>query len=108
MPCTLPYSGKLSREKTFANFAVLWLFTKVFFTKFGGIASFGAAKASNPRKFSLKFSRYTVSDVMLAWILQIVVFYNCEVGCHLLIYSGVSIKILEQAFFKLVRYSGST
>ena len=32
------YSGKLSREKTFANFAVLWLFAKVFFAKFGGVA----------------------------------------------------------------------
>ena len=30
-----PYSGKLSGEKTFANFAVLWLYAKVFFTKFG-------------------------------------------------------------------------
>ena len=36
------YSGKLSREKTFANFEVLWLFAKVFtFSKFGGVASFG-------------------------------------------------------------------
>ena len=35
----LPYSGKLSREKTFANFTVLWLFAKVFFAKFGGVAS---------------------------------------------------------------------
>ena len=32
---TLPYSGKLSREKTFMNFAVLWLYTKVFSAKFG-------------------------------------------------------------------------
>jgi len=31
----VPYSGKLSREKTFANFAVLWLYAKVFSTKFG-------------------------------------------------------------------------
>ena len=31
------YSGKLSREKTFANFAVLWLFMEVFPTKFGGV-----------------------------------------------------------------------
>ena len=30
-----PYSGKLSRKKTFANFAVLWLFAKVFSVKFG-------------------------------------------------------------------------
>ena len=44
----IPYSGKLSREKTFANFAVLWLFMKVFSTKFWGVLSFGAAKTSNP------------------------------------------------------------
>ena len=31
----VPYSGKLSREKTFANFAALWLYAKVFSTKFG-------------------------------------------------------------------------
>ena len=31
----IPYSGKLLREKTFANFAVLWLFMKVFSVKFG-------------------------------------------------------------------------
>ena len=35
----LPYSRKLSREKTFADFAVLWLFAKVFSAKFGGMAS---------------------------------------------------------------------
>ena len=40
----IPYSGKLSREKTFANFTVLWLFAKVFSVKFGGMASFGAAE----------------------------------------------------------------
>ena len=34
------------------HFAVLWLFAKVFSAKIGGVASFGAAKASNPRKFS--------------------------------------------------------
>ena len=45
----LLYSGKLSREKTFA---VLWLFVKVFSAKFGGVASFGAPKASNPQNFS--------------------------------------------------------
>ena len=31
----VPYSGKLSREKTFANFVVLWLYANVFSTKFG-------------------------------------------------------------------------
>ena len=35
--CTklIPYGGKCSREKTFVNFAVLWLFAKVFSAKFG-------------------------------------------------------------------------
>ena len=28
--CVVPYSGKLSRKKTLANFTVLWLFAKVF------------------------------------------------------------------------------
>ena len=45
-------SGKLSREKTFANFMALWLFVKVFSVKFGDIVSFGTAKESNPWKFS--------------------------------------------------------
>ena len=31
----VPYSGKLSREKTFTNFMVLWLYTKLFSAKFG-------------------------------------------------------------------------
>ena len=43
---------KFLREKTFVNFAVLWLFANVFSVKCGGMASFGAAKASNPQKFS--------------------------------------------------------
>ena len=47
-----PYCGKLSREKSFANFAVLWLFAEVLSVKFGGVASFGAAKVSNLQKFS--------------------------------------------------------
>ena len=37
----ISYSGELSREKTFANFEVLWLFVKVFSVKFGGVASPG-------------------------------------------------------------------
>ena len=39
-------------EKTFANFAVLWLFGKVFSEKFGSMASFGRTKVSNPEYFS--------------------------------------------------------
>ena len=33
------------------NFTVLWLFAKVFSTKFGDVATFGAAQVSNPHKF---------------------------------------------------------
>ena len=45
------YSRKLLREKTFVNFEVLWLFTKVFFAKFGGVASI-VAQVNNSQKFS--------------------------------------------------------
>ena len=31
----IPYSGRLSSEKTFVNFTVLWLYAKVFSVKFG-------------------------------------------------------------------------
>ena len=48
----IPYSGKLSREKTFTNFAVLWLVVNVFSAKFGGVATFGTAQASNLQKIS--------------------------------------------------------
>ena len=46
----VPYSGKTFKEKTFANFKVLWLFVKVFSMKFGGIMSL-AAPSSNPQNF---------------------------------------------------------
>ena len=42
------YRGKLSREKIFTNYTVLWLFAKA---KFGGMVSFGTAKTSDLRKF---------------------------------------------------------
>ena len=63
------------------NFTVLWLFVKVSSVKFGGVASYGAAKASSPRKsyFSpihetflpaRKFSSvwYSVSDLAMSVI----------------------------------------
>ena len=50
----VPYSGKLSRERTFMNFAVVWLFVKAFSAKFGNEMFFGTAKLSNPQKFSLR------------------------------------------------------
>ena len=51
---TILYSGKLSREKIFANFAVLWLLAKLFSLKFGSVVSFSTAKARNLRVFSTK------------------------------------------------------
>ena len=45
-------SGKLSREKTLANFVVLWLFSEQNL----GVWYFGTAKASNPQKISLQKS----------------------------------------------------
>ena len=40
----IPYSRKLSKEKTFGNFTVLWLFAKVFSTKFGDMAPLALQK----------------------------------------------------------------
>ena len=50
----IPYSGKLSRKKTFVNFAVLCLFTKVFFVKFGGVASLARHKLAIRESFLRK------------------------------------------------------
>ena len=50
----IPYS-----EKTFVNFAVLWVFVKVFCVKFESVASLGAAKDSNPRKISQQKSYFS-------------------------------------------------
>ena len=46
----IPYSVKLSREKTFINFKVLWLFA--------GVWHLFAAPASNPLKLSLRKSYF--------------------------------------------------
>ena len=45
---------KLSREKTVANFKVLWLFTEVFSVKFGDVASFGGTSKQSTKVFSVK------------------------------------------------------
>ena len=64
----LPYSRKLSREKTFTNFAVLWRFAKVFFAKFGGVVSFGKAEVSNLRRFSPWKSYFSpIRESFLPW-----------------------------------------
>ena len=55
----LLYSGKLSKEQTFTNLMVLWLLAKVFFAKFGDVTLFGAAKTSNPQRFSPRKSYFS-------------------------------------------------
>ena len=64
-----PYSGKLLREKIFANFAVLWRYAKVFSVKFGAWCPLAWQKRTirenrtftNLQKFSpSKVSRYMV------------------------------------------------
>ena len=64
----IPYSRKVLRVKTFANFAFLWLFAKVFPVKFGVAASFSAAQASNSRKFFLRKSYFSpIRESFLPW-----------------------------------------
>ena len=46
----IPYSGKLSREKTFVDFAVLELFAKVFSVKFWGRGILGVGRQANVLK----------------------------------------------------------
>ena len=50
----IAYSWKLPWEKTFANFTVLWLFTKVFSSKFGGMVPFARQKRAICESFLLK------------------------------------------------------
>ena len=63
--CYHPYnSDVIVQQETFEGenfrkFRNLWLFVEVFFAKFWGMASFGTAKVSNPRKFSLRKSYFS-------------------------------------------------
>ena len=53
------YRGKISREKTLAIFSVYGYLQKVFSTKFGSVASFGAAKRLIRKSFlPQKFIQY--------------------------------------------------
>ena len=65
----VPYIGKLSREKIFVDFAVLWLFMKVFSAKFGGVAPLGC-KSEQPAKvlfvkiiFFTNLQKFSLSQV---------------------------------------------
>ena len=56
----LPYNGKLSREKTFVNFAVLWLFAKVFLHKIWWLGILWRGKSEQSVKiFSAKIVFFT-------------------------------------------------
>ena len=46
------------REKTLVNFEVLWLFKKVFSTKFGGVAYYLVAPVSISQKENLIFHQF--------------------------------------------------
>ena len=52
----IQYNGKLSRVKTFANFAVLWLFVKVFSANFGGVATMVRKGEQSVKVFSMKIA----------------------------------------------------
>ena len=54
----IPYSGKLSREITFANFKVLGLSVKVFSVKINGHTHTLVVVSNDPRKFSLRISYF--------------------------------------------------
>ena len=47
-------AGRLSRERTFANFESLWLFAKAFSAKFGRVASFGGNSKQSAKVFPRK------------------------------------------------------
>ena len=66
------YSGKLSREKSFMNFEVLWLFAKIFSTKFQGVVSFGGSSKHAIykcflRKHLWKFPAIRYMEVKANW-----------------------------------------
>ena len=54
------YSGKLSREKTFANFMVLWVSMKVFSAKFGVV--WHSKNKQSTKIFSVKIVFFTNSQ----------------------------------------------
>ena len=64
------------KEKTFAKFNALWLFTKVFSAKFVGVAS--VAPVSNWQKFSAIITgKFTMNSTIMIFIVQ----HNCILSC---------------------------
>ena len=52
-------SGKLSREKTFVNFTVSWLYVKVFSAKFGAWHLWHGKSEQSAKVFSAKIVFFT-------------------------------------------------
>ena len=106
----LPYSGKLSREKTFANFAFLWLYAKVFSAKFGvwrhlALQKWAIHKSflrenrifTNSRKFSpSKVFCYTVPEVNSTTMRDL---HCLWAACSCLSWSAVAVRALTSAVF---------
>ena len=57
------YSRKLLREKTFGNFEVLWLFTKVVSAKFGRVVSFDGMSEQSMKAFTATIIFFPDSQV---------------------------------------------
>ena len=58
LACRILYSGKLSREKTFANFEILGLSVKVFSAKIDGHTHTLVVAPNDPPKFSQRISYF--------------------------------------------------
>ena len=108
----IPYSGKLSRDKTFANFADLEPFVKVFSANFEGrkcTCAHASHPTVDPRKFSprnlllshfresfipRKFPAIRYKNIM---IISIIIIYYTRIGkgtqsceCSKIVYNYVS------------------
>ena len=86
----LLYSWELSREKTFVDFKVLWLFAKVFSVKFGGVASFsGISEQSAKQKFTnlLNLFPAKVFRYIVCWdTLSSLTYSRANLTCHIYIH----------------------
>ena len=76
----ISYSAKLSREKKFANFEVLWLFMKFESAKFGGVKSLGGTIKWAIRKCFLYENRIFHQFVKV-FSLKILLLFSTNVAC---------------------------
>ena len=98
-PCLLPYSRKLSKEKTFANFVVLGLSAKVFSRENRWPHPLIILAPSDPRKFSLQISRFP--RFMKVFSLESFPLYGiflvCELFCITFLYLLLLLFFLHDA-----------